>query len=57
MATASKPSYSTTTLRPLSTTEGFLLGGVAACVAVSSATLRRQLPDPLSRLLSPILPR
>lgn len=56
MATASKPSYSTT-LRPLSTTEGFLLGGVAACVAVSSATLRRQLPDPLSRLLSLTLPR
>ena len=56
MATTSKPSYSTTP-RPLSTMEGFLLGGVAACVAVSPGALRRQLPDCLSRLLSQILPR
>ncbi len=55
MATASKPSYP----RHLSTGEGFLLGGVAACIAVSSAALvaNRQLPDYPFRLLFQILLR
>jgi hypothetical protein len=41
--------------RPLSTTEGFLLGGAAASVAVSLDTLHPQLPDHLFRLLFRIL--
>jgi hypothetical protein len=41
--------------RPLSTGEGFLLGGVAACVAVSLRTLYPQLSDHLFRLLFQIL--
>jgi hypothetical protein len=56
MATVSKPP-SPTTPRYLSTAEGFLLGGVAACVAVSSAIFHRQLPDRRFRLPFQILLR
>ena len=41
--------------RPLSTGEGFLLGGVAACVAVSLGIQCLRLSDHLFRLLFQIL--
>jgi hypothetical protein len=41
--------------RPLSTAEGFLLGGAAASVAVSLDTLHHQPPDHLFRSLFQIL--
>ena len=57
MTTTSNPPYPTAS-RPLSTPEGFALGGLAASVAVSLDDLPRQLPDHLLfRSLFPIRQR